>query len=86
MMANLKLPPGVILSTVQGRNRFGAKTNLEAEFKRGSCVLPQLLIITFRNLKSKIYDFPKFDFSHFTPHVRLIFVEKGNLKFSDSKI
>ena len=27
-MANLKLLPGVIFSTVEGRNRFGAKTDL----------------------------------------------------------
>ena len=28
----------------------------------------------------------KFNFSHFTPDVGLIFGEKGNLKFSDSKM
>ena len=28
----------------------------------------------------------KFNFSYFTPYVRLIFVEKENLKFWDSKI
>ena len=32
------------------------------------------------------YDFVKFNFSYFTPYVRLIFLEKGNLKFSDSKM
>ena len=31
------------------------------------------------------YDFLKFNFSHFTPQIRLFFVEKGNLQFSDSK-
>ena len=28
----------------------------------------------------------KFHFSHFTPRVMLFFVEKGNLKFSESKM
>ena len=32
------------------------------------------------------YHFLKFNFSHFTADVGLIFVEKGNLKFSNSKM
>ena len=32
------------------------------------------------------YDFLKFSFLHFSPQVSLFFVEKGNLKFSNSKI
>ena len=32
------------------------------------------------------YDFLKFNFSHFTPHVSPFFVEKGNLKFPESKM
>ena len=32
------------------------------------------------------YDFLKFNFSRFTPQIRLFFVEKGNLKFSESKM
>ena len=32
------------------------------------------------------YDFLKLSISYFTPYVRLIFVEKGNLKFWDSKM
>ena len=37
-------------------------------------------------LINSVYDFLKFNFPHFTPHARLIFVEKRNLKFSDSKM
>ena len=32
------------------------------------------------------YAFLKFNFLHFTSQVRLIFVQKGNLKFTDSKM
>ena len=31
-------------------------------------------------------DFQKFNFAHFTPQVKQFFVEKGNLKFSDSEM
>ena len=38
------------------------------------------------SLSEKIpYDFLKFNFSYLAPYVREIFVEKGNLKLSDSK-
>ena len=41
----------------------------------------------FRSLSKKIpYDFLKFNFSNFTPYVRLIFLKEANLKFSDSKM
>ena len=33
-----------------------------------------------------VYDYLKFDFSHFTPQIRLFFAEKGNLKVSQSKM
>ena len=32
------------------------------------------------------YDLLKFDFSHFTDQEKLFFLQKENLKFSDSKI
>ena len=42
---------------------------------------------SFRSTSNQIpYDFLKFNFSHFSPQVRLFFLEKGNLKFSDSKM
>ena len=40
--------------------------------------------IQFSKLNIPLYDVLKFNFSHFTPHIRLIFVKKGKLKFSDS--
>ena len=40
-----------------------------------------------RSLSNKIsYDFLKLIFPHFTPYVRLSFVEIGNLNISDSKM
>ena len=41
----------------------------------------------FRNLSNKYpYDFLKVVFSYFTTQVILFFLEKGNLKLSDSKL
>ena len=33
-----------------------------------------------------LYYFLQFNFLHFTPQVKIFFVEKGNLKLSDSKM
>ena len=40
----------------------------------------------FRSLSKIPYDFLKFNFPHFTPQVRLFLVEKGNLRFLESKM
>ena len=41
----------------------------------------------FRNLFKKIpYDFLKFNFSQFTPQIKLFFTEKGHSAFSDSEL
>ena len=42
-------------------------------------------VYNFRSLSNK-FDFLKFNFSHFTYQVKLFFVEKGNLKFSEPKM
>ena len=40
------------------------------------------LMYNFRSLSNKFPKiFFKFNFSHFTPKVKLFFVEKGNIKF-----
>ena len=44
-------------------------------------------IENFRNIYYQIpYDFLKFNLLEFSPQVRLFFVEKGNLTFSDWKM
>ena len=46
----------------------------------------QSIHVQFSKLLKLIpYNFLKFKFSHFTPHVKLFFSE-GNLKFSDSRM
>ena len=49
--------------------------------------VPEVFLACNEELSPEIsYDFLKLSISYFTPYVRLIFVEKGNLKFWDSKM
>ena len=46
-------------------------------------------LCNFRRVSNKfpsMNDFLTFNFSNFTPQVKLFFVGKGNIKFSDSKV
>ena len=68
-----------------GRSKDGLELLLDDDVK---FVDNRSIYVQFSKLISLIsYHFLKFIFSHFTLQVRrLVFVEKGNLQFSDSKM